>query len=895
MENNKTHFYALENAAVLQHLHSNEAGLNQLEVSKRLAQYGLNQLPVEKPPHPIIRFFSQFHNVLIYILLIAALITSFLNHWIDTGVILGAVGINAIIGFIQEGKAQSALHAIRQMLIIKANVIREGSHHKINANNLVPGDVVILKAGDKVPADIRLLRCNNVQTQEAALTGESLPVTKQIEPVTKNAALADRKSMVYAGSFITYGRGLGVVVATGTNTEIGHISRLLSRTIKVDTPLLRKMTIFARWLTITIVIFAGLAFLFGRLIHHYSLSDMFLASVGLAVAAIPEGLPAILTIVLAYGVTRMAKRNAIIRRLPAVETLGGVDVICTDKTGTLTYNQLMVQRLDTAQKSYLISGNGYEQQGEITFNNHRVDVSNSPELLAAIKALVLCNDAQLVFEKGKYEPHGDPLDSALCMLGIKAGINIEVLRQSQSRQSEIPFESQHKFMATLHAVNDTGCIYIKGAPERILERCEYQLIDGNHVALNKSYWLEHIHEMASQGLRVIAVAYQETTLSHLTMKCVEQGHIFLGLVGIIDPPRVEVLDAIKQCQSAGISIKMITGDHPDTAKAIARQLNFKRFELVLTGQNLDALNDEELTKRIDEVDIYARTTAEHKLRLVHALKQQGHIVAMTGDGVNDAPALRYADIGIAMGQRGTEIAKEAAEIVLVDDNFATLTHAVAEGRVVYDNIKKAILFILPTDGGEGLALLLALILGYTLPITPLQILWVNLVTAVTLALPLAFDTAEKDVMKRLPRSSTEPLLTPLLIWRIGFVSVLIVSLTFGIFILEQQLLDASLAKARTAVVNMLVVGECAYLLNCRRLISPINNFKMLFENPLIWPAIVIVLLLQLGFTYLPSMQYLFGTEDLDVRQWLMIVVGAVLLFSLVEMEKWWIRLKKMSY
>ncbi|MDH5446467.1 MAG: cation-transporting P-type ATPase [Gammaproteobacteria bacterium] len=867
-------------------------GLDSDGLARRLDQYGPNRLPEAKPRSPLLRFFAQFHNVLIYVLLVAGGVTAILGHWVDAGVIMGVVFINALIGFVQEGKAEDALRAIRQMLSPNAMVVRNGRQVTVAAETLVPGDIVILRSGDKVPADLRLFQLKGLQVQESVLTGESLAVDKSTQPVDTQAVLGDRRCMAYSGTLVTHGQGRGVVVETGAQTEIGRISTLVSEVSSVSTPLLNQMDQFGRWLTMAILAIAVVTFGFGLLVRDYAATEMFLAAVSLAVAAIPEGLPAIMTITLAIGVQRMARRNAIIRRLPAVETLGAVSVICSDKTGTLTRNEMTVRGIATAANLFEIDGTGYDSHGAISLSGRDVLPEERPLLQGVARAGMLCNDASLELQDGEWFVHGDPMEAALLVTAVKAGLEIDVETKMNPRTDLIPFESEHRFMATLHHNHEgEAFIILKGAPEQVLAMCLYQQGLEGEQPLNQEYWLKRIEIMAGQGQRVLAIAikYVKKTQVELSFSDVENELILLGLFGLIDPPREEAIAAVQICVKSGIQVKMITGDHGATASAIARQLKLVNSDDVLTGQMLESMSDDELRQRVNDVNVYARVNPEHKLRLVKLLQEQGLIVAMTGDGVNDAPALKRADVGTAMGRNGTEAAKEAAEMVLVDDNFASITHAVEEGRTVYDNLKKAILFILPTNGGEALIILSAILLGFhDLPLTPVQILWVNMVTAVTLALALAFEPPEQNVMQRPPRDPGEPMLTSYLVWRIIFVSLILLVGTFGLYLYELEQGEA-IEHARTVAVNTLVMFEIFYLFNSRYIRAPVINKAGLIGNRYVLIAIALLILFQLAFTYLPFMQILFGTTSIGLDVWLRIVIVASSVLFLVELEKYIIR------
>ena len=885
-------WHTREIETALQLLETEQAGLSSAQVDERLLRYGVNRLPEAKTRGPLVRFLYQFHNVLIYVLIAAGVVTALLEHWVDASVIFGVVVLNALIGFVQEGKAEDALRAIRQMLSPNAMVMRNGRKLTVPAEQLVPGDIVLLQSGDKVPADLRLLKVNGLQIQESALTGESVAVEKNTSTVAAQAVVGDRYCMAYSGTLVTHGQGTGVVVATGAVTEIGRISTLVSEVAAVTTPLLKQMAQFARWLTIAILAVATITFTFGTLLRDYAAADMFLAAVSLAVAAIPEGLPAIMTITLAIGVQRMARRHAIIRRLPAVETLGAVSVICSDKTGTLTKNEMTVRSIITTGASCAVDGTGYDPHGTVCIEGDSVTVGGNPLLKKIIRAAVLCNDASLEHKDDEWRVHGDPMEGALLVAGMKAGLDIEVEGKLYPRTDLIPFESEHRFMATLHHSHEgEAFIFLKGAPERVLEMCTLQQTAAGEKPLDKAFWHNQIETMAAQGQRVLAFAFKPVIPEQveLNFSDVENDLVMLGMFGLIDPPREEAIVAIEACDRAGVRVKMITGDHGATARAIAEQLNLVNSRDVLTGQDLGLMSDEELRRRVADVDVYARVSPEHKLRLVQMLQEQGLIVAMTGDGVNDAPALKRADVGTAMGHAGTEAAKEAADMVLADDNFASIAHAVEEGRTVYDNLKKAILFILPTNGGEALVILAAIIMGFQqLPLTPVQILWVNMVTAVTLALSLAFEPPERNVMRRPPRRAQQPLLTTHLVWRILFVAIVLMAGTFGLFIWEMGR-GASVELARTVAVNTLVMFEIFYLFNSRYISASIFNWEGFTGNRYVLMAIGVLIVFQLGFTYMGPLQVLFGTTAIDAEMWLRILLVSSSVLFLVELEKWFVR------
>ncbi len=866
---------------------TSDHGLNSDEIERRRTQYGPNHLPQAKSRGPLLRFIVQFHNLLIYVLLGTAVITAVLGHWVDTVVILGVVLINSVIGFVQEGKAEDALAAIRNMLSSQAMVLRNGKRFTIPAEELVPGDIVLLQSGDKAPADMRLLSTKNLQIQEAVLTGESVPVAKHIEAVAENAVIGDRLSMAFSGTLVTAGTGAGVVVATGASTQIGHISTLVSRVETLTTPLLRQMAVFARWITAAVLTLSSLIFVFGIYVRHDPPVEMFMTVVGLAVAGIPEGLPAILTVTLAIGVQSLAARNAIIRRLPVVETLGAVSVICSDKTGTLTRNEMTVRALVTADERFEVTGTGYDPEGGFVKDGKDISLADDPILSLALHAAIACNDSSVEKHGDEWRVHGDPMEAALLIAAMKGEIDVYEIGQASPRIDVIPFESEHKYMAALHHTHEgEAMIFLKGAPEKLLQLCTDQRTQNGDEPIDTDFWHSEIEHLAQQGQRVLGIAYKTVAreLRELTPAELEDGMVLLGLFGLIDPPREEAIAAVKECQAAGIRVKMITGDHSVTACSIAAQLGLLNAKEAITGQDLDQISDDELYRRVQEVDVYARVSPEHKLHLVSLLQDQGAIVAMTGDGVNDAPALRRSDVGIAMGHKGTEAAKEASEMVITDDNFASIVHAVKEGRTVYENLKKAIVFLLPVNGGESMSLIAAIIFGVTLPITPLQILWVNMVSSVGLAMALAFDPAEPDSMSRPPRPANEAILSGFLLWRIVLVSVLFAAGVFGIFSWSQHH-GSTLEEARTYTVNTLVVMEVFYLLSVRYLRVSALNIKRLFNTRAVIIAIGVVVSLQLIFTYAPFMEEFFHTRPVDFTHALEIAGIGLALFIILEIEK----------
>ena len=848
-------------ADCLADLKTRPEGLTASDAARRLAEYGPNRLPEGQTRRPLRRFFAQFNNVLIYVLIGAAIVTGALQHWIDTGVILAVVLANAVIGFLQEGKAETAMAAIRQMLAPRAAVLRDGRRVTVDGAALVPGDIVLLEAGDKVPADLRVIEARGLAAQEAILTGESVPVEKATAPVAADAALGDRRSMLWSGTLVTQGTARGVVTATGPATEIGRIGGLLAGVEQLTTPLVAQMDHFARWLSFLILLVAALLLGWGYFVGHMPFADLFMTVVAIAVSAIPEGLPAAMTITLAIGVQAMARRNAIVRRLPAIESIGSVSVICTDKTGTLTRNEMVVAAAETVEGRFAVSGDGYAPQGRIT---------PPGDLSALARASALCNDAALHDRNGVWTVEGDPMEGALLAFAGKVAVET-----SARRLDAIPFDSRHRFMAVLTEGSGGRMIHVKGAPERVLRMCG---------GLDYAHWHDRTEAMARQGLRVLALAERQTTNVRIDPAALEGGLTFLGLVGLIDPPRPEAIAAVAECRAAGIRVKMITGDHAGTAAAIAAQIGLQNPGRVLTGADLDKLDDAKLALEVATVDVFARTSPEDKLRLVTALQAAGLSVAMTGDGVNDAPALKRADAGVAMGLKGSEAAKEAADLVLADDNFASIAAAVREGRTVYDNLKKVISWTLPTNAGEAMVVIVALMAGMALPMTAVQILWVNLITGITLGLALAFEPTEAGTMARPPRRREAPILSGELVWHVVLVATLFLAAVFGMF---TYALDRvySLPLAQTIAMNTLVVLEIFHLFFIRNIHGTSLTWSAARGTKVVWTVVIAITAAQFAITYIPVLQSVLGTEPVALFDGLLIVgIGAVF-FAIIEIEK----------
>ncbi len=866
-------------------------GLDADEAASRLQRYGPNRLPEGKERGPLMRLLSQFNNILIYILLLAGFIKLMLNLWLDASVIFGVVILNSLLGFIQEGRAEKALESIRNMLSAEARVLRGGQVRMMPAEQLVPGDIVLLESGDKVPADLRLGEVKNLRTEEAALTGESVPADKTDVASPAKATVGDRTSMAFSGTMVVSGRATGVVVATGNQTELGRINQLLGSVSSLETPLLRQITKFGYAITVAIGVISVVVFAYGKWVHTIPFVQLFQAVVGIAVSAIPEGLPAIITITLAVGVQRMAERHAIVRRLPAVETLGSVSRICSDKTGTLTLMEMMVVSAVTAGADYEVTGNGYAPEGEIRRGSQRAEAD--PVLAQMGRLSILCNDAELLADQGGWKVEGDPTEGALYPFAAKLGLDRVDERRAFPRVDAIPFESEHKFMATLHSgAGGEQMLLVKGAPEVILETCDrQQTTDGQRAQLDKEYFQQASDRLARRGERVLALAWLENpTLApgSLGPADLPRNLVILGLVGLLDPPRKEAIEAVRECAGGGVRVTMITGDHRITAAAIAQMLGIGDGQTAITGAEIETMDSATLQEQVRAVDVFARASPEHKLRLVKAIQANKQIVAMTGDGVNDAPALKKADIGIAMGIKGTEVTKEAAEMILADDNFASITAAVKEGRTVYNNIEKAILYILPTNVAQGLVIAAAIFGGFTFPITAPQVLWVNMVTSVALGLVVSFEPHEHDVMKRPPRAVDRPILTRFGIWRVTFIGIALLAYTLcAFFWMRSQ--GASVELARTVAVNAITIGQVFYLLNSRYLLESSLSLRSHLGNRFLPYGIGAVVVLQCLFTYTPPLQYLFGTAPVPLYVWPWLLLGGLLFFLLVEAEKLVIR------
>jgi cation-transporting P-type ATPase F len=868
------------------------SGLSREEVSRRQKAFGPNRVTLRRGTPPWIKFLQQFNQPLVYILLVAVAVTAFLGEWVDSSVIFGVVFINAIIGFFQEAKAEKAIEALAKMVPTETDVRRDGRKQRIHSEELVPGDVVLLQSGDRVPADVRLVHVRNLQVDESALTGESLPVAKRPDPLPAETILAERMNLAYAGTLVTSGQSESIVWAIGDLTETGRIGGLISDAVEVSTPLTKKIAQFSKLALWVILALAAVMFSVG-VVRGQKMVDMFMAAVALGVGLIPEGLPAAVTIVLAIGVSRMAKRHAIIRRLPAVEALGSTTVICSDKTGTLTENQMTVLEIFAGGGFYTVTGAGYETRGDFRIEGAVVKALERVSLAECIRAGVLCNDSHLSRGDGRVKVQGDPTEAAMLVVGEKAGLLQDKTERQSPRVDVIPFESENMYRATLHKAKSGRVIYVIGAVEQLLDRCSDAHGENNaRIALDKKAVHRAAESMAGRGLRVLALARGDADANQISLEHehVSKGLTFLGLQGMMDPPRPEAVASVRECQRAGIAVKMITGDHLVTAQTIAGQIGLKgRGEegrvAAMSGRDLENVSDENLPEVAERTDVFARVAPEQKLRLVKALQTRGHVVAMTGDGVNDAPALKQADIGVAMGITGTDVAKGAAAMILTDDNFASIEAAVEEGRSVFDNLTKFIVWTMPTNMGEGLVLLIAVFLGTVLPVLPVQILWINMMTSLLLGLMLVFEPKERNLMGRPPRDPKRPLLTVSLLSRIALVSLCILAGAFWLFFWELRAEGVTEAAARTAVVNIIVLVETAYLFNCRSLSESIFAIGW-FTNRWAMAGSAAMLGAQLLFTYAPVMNSLFHTAPITAEAWLRIVAVACVTFITVEIEKW---------
>ncbi|SFH07530.1 cation-transporting P-type ATPase [Pontibacter chinhatensis] len=884
-------WHSLESAEALDLLQvSPDEGLSDAEVEQRREQFGRNVMTPKKQQSALVRFLLQFHQPLIYILLAATVVTILLHEYVDAMVIFAVVLVNAIIGYIQETKALEAIDALAKSMTARAQVIRNGKKQQIDAQELVPGDIVLVQSGDKFPADVRLVRARDLKVDESALTGESVAVEKRDTPVAADDVLGDRIGMGFSSTVVTYGQGTGVVTATGDKTEVGKIQESIASAQDLETPLTRKIKEFSN-LLLWVILGLSAAVFAVEYFRGAPLGDTFMVAVALAVGAIPEGLPVAVTIMLALGVSKMAKRRAIIRKLVAVETLGSTNVICSDKTGTLTENQMTVQQIVAGGKKYEVTGLGYRPEGEVREDEKPADLSGNKALAQCLRAGMLCNDSSLKEKEGNWTIEGDPTEGSLLVAARKAGLELATLEKEAPRKDTIPFESEYQYMATLHH-GERPVLYLKGSLEAVLDRCENVLLPNGELAeLDREEINGQVEQMASEGLRVLAFAMTEAAegLNDITHDTTSSGLTFLGVQGMIDPPRKEAVEAVKLCQRAGIEVKMITGDHAVTAAAIASQIGLRGREengklAAITGKELQQIEDRELETVAEEVAVFARVAPDQKLRLVKALQARDHIVAMTGDGVNDGPALKQANIGIAMGITGTDVAKDASDMVLTDDNFSSIEEAVEEGRSVFDNLTKFIVWTLPTNLGEGLVILTAVILGSQLPLPPVHLLWINMTTSVLLGLTLAFEPKEPGIMNRPPRPADEPILTFDLIMRTLLVGVLLLIAAYGLYLYEVDQ-GATSSEAQTVATTVFVVLESFYLLNCRSLVRPMSQIGF-FRNMWVYYGIGTMFFFQALFIYTPFMNMLFGSSPLDAGQVLRIFGAGVVLLVIISIEKY---------
>lgn len=863
-----------------------DSGLSDAEAKERLERYGPNVMTKGKHTNYLLMFLKQFTDPLVLVLLAAALITLLLRDYIDTGVILAVVIINAIIGFVQEEKAESAIESLSKMLRVECMVLRGGSPRKISAEDLVPGDTVVLQSGDKVPADLRLAEERNLRIDESILTGESAPVSKSTAPVEREHPVSDRVCMTYSGTLVTGGQGKGVVIATGDATELGKISELISAAPEIATPLTRRLARFGRWLSAVVIGIAAITYVIGVAMGHPA-QEMFSAAIAIAVAMIPEGLPAIVTIVLAVGVKRMADRNAIIRTLPSVETLGSVTVICSDKTGTLTANEMTVHRANTGGHEYEFAGIGYDPSHGKAIPTDTDDTELTSEaFIECLRCGLLCNESTLVKKDDEWIPSGDPTEVALITAAMKGGLDQEKERKERPQIGVIPFESSNMYMATMHRTPDgTKVLYVKGSLEKVLGMCSSQVVGSEEADLDSQHMQDRAEDLACQGYRILAFARKTVDDGVDSIDDVElSGLSLLGIQAISDPARPEATAAVRECREAGIKVKMITGDHVATARSIACDMGIGGADpMSATGSELEAMTDEEFEEAARSSSVFARVAPEQKYRLVEKLQANGEIVAMTGDGVNDAPALKKADIGVAMGKAGSDIAKDASDMVLTDDNFASIVAAVEEGRTVFSNLLKTLAYILPTNAGEGLIIILALLGGQTLPITPVQILWINTVTTVTLALPLAFEPREPGLMTVPPRETNMPIVSGAIMARIITVGLYMVGAAFAIFLTELGR-EATIEQARTAAVTTIVAIEAVYLFVARSERIPVWKLGF-FSNPYVWVGVPIVALLQLGFIYIPLINLFFRSAPIDADVWLRIALVSIPVVVVVLVER----------
>lgn len=882
-ENEK--WYSLSPEEALEKIGSHRSGLSEEETSKRLEQYGPNELKAKKKTPPIVVFFRQFLSPLIYVLLVAAVISIVVEHYIDAWVIVGVLLLNAIIGFVQEGRAEAAMEALIKMAAPKVKVRRSRRILSMASRELVPGDIVLLETGDKVPADARLIEESNLKVNEAALTGESVPVDKHTAVLEGEIPVAERKNMVFMGTVVTYGRATAVVVHTGMSTEMGKIATGIQEVKQEKTPLQESISKVSRYIIIIFLAIIALLIIVG-IVRRLEWLEIFLLAVAAAVSAIPEGLPAVVTVVLAIGMRIMAQHNAIIRRLAAVETLGSATVICSDKTGTLTLNEMTVRQISVGDRLLHVTGEGYIPKGEFRYDGQVLNPEDNELLKLHLRIGTLCNDALLMSEEKCCSIYGDPTEGALVVAAAKAGMDKEKLEKTFPRLDEIPFQSEKQYMATLHHRDGGRIAYVKGAPERILSLSKYILAPGGITPLSEKEMEEIIQantKMARDGMRVIATAYAELpdTLEELTDETLRGNLVFVGLAGMADPPREEAKEAVRLCKGAGIKVIMITGDHKITAESIARQLELPPGKAI-TGTELQKMSDEELAQEVEKISVFARIEPLHKLRIVNALKKRGHIVAMTGDGVNDAPALKAADIGIAMGITGTDVSKEASDMVLADDNFASVVAAVEEGRAIFSRLRNVIFFLLGTNLGELLALILSVGFLGLAPLIAVQLIWVNLVTDTASAIPLGLEPKSGDELKHPPRHPEVGLIFPGLLLRIVYMATMMGIGVYLIFNWAQARM--SLEEARTLTFASIVAFEWFRAFNARS--DERTVFQLgVFSNRWLVMSISVAVLLQVAVIYAPPLQVAFRTVPLSIDRWGIALLAAGSLFTVEETRK----------
>ncbi len=879
----KPQWYQLNIKEVFERLKTSEEGLTDADVQYRLSEYGPNILAAEERISKLKIALDQFKSPLIFILIFAAIITTLLGEYIDTGVILIVVILNAIIGFIQEYKAEESVRALKKMVVPKARVIRAGKEIEINSEKIVPGDIVLLTSGSKVPADIRLYKTIELKIDESMLTGESIPSEKSTHALReKNLTPGDQKNMAFMGTIVVSGRAKGIVVNTASETILGKIAHEVKQASFTKTPLQEKIIKFAKIIGLIVFCSASLIFLLG-IFKGLQVVEMLITAVAASVATVPEGLPIVVTITMAIGISRMARRNAIIRKLTAVETLGSTTVIGSDKTGTLTKNEMTVTAIFDGEHTYALTGVGYEPAGQILHESQPINLKTNKHLQMTLRIGLLCNESSIYQEEGQFKVDGDPTEGALIVSAIKGGLNIEEEKKLYPQIAIIPFESERGYMATLHTHGSKKFIFIKGAPEKLLEMCT-QCIAASELRTTEI--LNQAHIFAKQGLRVLAMAYKEAPhdMEEITHNDIEGNLIFAGIQAMIDPPRPEVIEAIKNCKKAGIKVVMITGDHATTAIAIAKMIGIIEGDgKVLTGKDLSAMTDEELFHKIKDVFVFARVAPEHKLRITKQLIRHGEIVAITGDGVNDAPALKAAHIGVAMGKSGTDVAKEASDMVIVDDNFASIVNAVEEGRVVFDNIRKVTFFLIPTGFAAVLSILMTMLLGIPIPYVPAQLLWINLVTNGLQDVALAFEPGEKGIINRPPRNPKEGIMSKLMLQRSIIVGILISAGVVYNFIIAIDN-GASLEKARTIAVTTMVFFQFFHAWNSRS--ENISIFKISpISNPFLFYSMIAAFFAQLAFIYVPALQWVFRTEPITTQEWINIMIMSLSVILVVEIDK----------